>query len=140
MEGAQGSINWLFGLYRGVWRFASVQDLMRIAKAVLSGSALTLFVLFVLNRMEGVPRSVPVLYALLQMLLLAGPRLLYRWIKENKPHLIGRVAFVTGDTLGRDVEGFLKEVSAPYIEKPFLPEEVMDLVAQVMRGARLGRV
>jgi len=80
----QGGANWLFGLYRGIWRFASLPDLMRILKAVLSGTALTLVVLFVINRMHGVPRSVPVLYVLLQLLLLAGPRLLYRWSKDHR--------------------------------------------------------
>jgi two-component system NtrC family sensor kinase len=64
-----------------------------------------------------------------------GPAL-YRAIKERKPHLLKRIAFVTGDTLGRDVEGFLKEVGAPYLEKPFQPEEVRKLVADVVNGAR----
>ena len=62
-----------------------------------------------------------------------GPAL-YRGIAERKPHLTGRVAFITGDTLGRDVEGFLKEVGAPYLEKPFLPEDVKRLVAEVLRN------
>ncbi len=90
-----------------------------------------------IERLEA--REYEIILSDLRMPDIDGPAL-YRWIKENKPHLIGRVAFVTGDTLGRDVEGFLKEVSAPYIEKPFLPEEVMDLVAQVMRGARPGGI
>lgn len=46
-----GSIYWMFGLYRGVWRFASMDDLVRIAQAVLVGTTLLLFVLFAFNRM-----------------------------------------------------------------------------------------
>ena len=46
----QGAVYWRFGLYRGVWRFASLPDLTRIAKAVFAGTALTLFALFVFNR------------------------------------------------------------------------------------------
>ena len=57
---AQGTVNWLLGLYRGVWRFASLPDLMRIGKAVLTGTGLTFFLLFVFNRLDAVPRSVPV--------------------------------------------------------------------------------
>ena len=36
---AQGSMFWYFGLYRGVWRFASMPDLLRILKATLTGVA-----------------------------------------------------------------------------------------------------
>ncbi len=80
----QGLVNWMFGLYRGVWRFASLPDLTRIVKAVLAGTALILFALFIFNRMQSVPRSVPVLFALLQLLLLSGPRVLYRWLKDHR--------------------------------------------------------
>jgi len=80
----QGTVNWLFGLYRGVWRFASLPDLTRIIKAVLAGTALTLFALFIFNRMQSIPRSVPVLYLLLLMVLLSGPRVLYRWLKDHR--------------------------------------------------------
>ena len=37
----QATIFWVFGLYRGIWRFASLPDLMRIAKGALAGTALT---------------------------------------------------------------------------------------------------
>ena len=46
----QGTVFWVFGLYRGIWRFASLPDLMRIGKAVLTGSALVFFTLFVFDR------------------------------------------------------------------------------------------
>jgi FlaA1/EpsC-like NDP-sugar epimerase len=77
-------IYWTFGLYRGVWRFASLPDLTRILKAVVTATAVTLALLFVVNRMLNVPRSVPVLFLLFQLLLLAGPRLLYRWVKDRR--------------------------------------------------------
>jgi FlaA1/EpsC-like NDP-sugar epimerase len=73
---------WLLGLYRGVWRFASVPDLVRILKAVAIGLASCMVLLFVVTRLQGVPRSVPVLYGLLLFLFLSGPRFLYRWVKD----------------------------------------------------------
>jgi len=79
-----GSVYWAFGLYRGVWRFASLTDLERITQAVLTGTTLLLFVLFLVDRMAFVPRSLPVLFVLYQLLLLAGPRLLYRWLKDRR--------------------------------------------------------
>ncbi len=77
----QALVFWVFWLYRGIWRFASLPDLMRIAKAVL---ALIFFALFIFDRMQGVPRSLPILYLGLQILLLAGPRLFYRWPKDHR--------------------------------------------------------
>jgi len=37
---------WYFGLYRGIWRYASLNDLMRIAKAVSVAVAVLFLVLF----------------------------------------------------------------------------------------------
>ncbi|MBB1126194.1 polysaccharide biosynthesis protein [Thiospirillum jenense] len=75
---------WQFGLYRGVWRFASLPDLTRIVQATLTATAAILALLFIVNRMDSIPRSVPLLFLLFQLVLLAGPRLLYRWIKDHR--------------------------------------------------------
>jgi len=74
---------WLFNLYRGIWRFASVPDLLRIMRAVAVGVLITFAVLFIWLRLADVPRSVMLLYP---MFLLAGltiPRLFYRWLKDQ---------------------------------------------------------
>lgn len=73
-----------FGLYRGVWRFASVPDLIRIIKSVAFGLIAVMACLFVIYRLEGVPRSVPVLYGGILIMLLSGPRLMYRWLKDHQ--------------------------------------------------------
>ncbi|RLA50530.1 MAG: polysaccharide biosynthesis protein [Gammaproteobacteria bacterium] len=80
---------WVFGLYRGVWRFASIPDLMRILKSVGVGAAFAVFVVFAFDRLQGVPRTVLVLYPLFLALGLSVPRLLYRWVKD---HQLGLVA------------------------------------------------
>jgi len=93
----QGAMFWYHGLYRGVWRFASMPDLVRIAKAVGFGLAVTAIVLFMLTRMEGVPRSVLPLYGVLLGALLGGPRFLYRSIKDRNLTLRpGRKALIVG--------------------------------------------
>ena len=53
-----------FGLYRGVWRFASLPDIIRILKAVLIGTATVMALLFIFTRAEGIPRSVPIIYSI----------------------------------------------------------------------------
>ena len=88
----------LVGLYRGVWRFASVPDLMRILNAVLIGTAVSMLLLFAVTRLEGIPRSVPVLYAIVLVMFLSGPRLLYRWIKDHHllPNAQGQRVLIVG--------------------------------------------
>ena len=76
-----------FGLYRGHWRFASLPDLLRILKAVGAGTLAILAVVVVFTRLEGVPRSVFPLYAVLLTLALGGPRLFYRWLKDRRLYL-----------------------------------------------------
>jgi FlaA1/EpsC-like NDP-sugar epimerase len=79
----QGVVFWYLGLYRGVWRFASLPDLLRILNAAVVGVALSAVGIFFLTRMVDVPRSVIPLFALLLVAFLGGPRLLYRWARER---------------------------------------------------------
>jgi len=79
----------LFGLYRGIWHFASIPDLMRIIKSVVGGVALTFGLVFIFQRLEGIPRSVLLLYPIFLVLGLAMPRLLYRWWRDRSLHLTG---------------------------------------------------
>jgi FlaA1/EpsC-like NDP-sugar epimerase len=85
-----------------VWRFASLPDLVRIAKAAFTGAVLVLVVMFIVNRSILLPRSVPVLFFGLQLLFLAGPRLLYRWFKDHRLNLRSgeRVLIVGADRAG----------------------------------------
>lgn len=80
---AQGLVFWQVGLYRGVWRFASVPDLVNILKASMFGLLAILFVLFIYNRLGQTPRSVLVMYPLVLTLMLGAPRLLYRSWKDH---------------------------------------------------------
>ena len=80
---AQGLVFWQVGLYRGVWRFASVPDLVNILKASMFGLLAILLVLFIYNRMGQAPRSVLVMYPFVLTLMLGAPRLLYRSWKDH---------------------------------------------------------
>ena len=81
-------IFWVFGLYRGLWRFASLPDLSRIVKSVTLGSLIVALIAAILFRLEGVPRSVLLLTPLLLTLGLAAPRLYYRWFKDRRLKLL----------------------------------------------------
>lgn len=72
---------WKVGLYRGLWRFASVADLINIFKASFVG-LLAIVVVFSYRRLEGIPISVLVVYPFALSALLGTPRLLYRAWKD----------------------------------------------------------
>ena len=80
----QGIAFWIFGLYRGLWRYASLQDLVRVVKAVTLGTLVLIVVTALLFRMYRIPRSVLLLYPLLLTVGLIAPRILYRWFTEHK--------------------------------------------------------
>jgi two-component system NtrC family sensor kinase len=52
-------------------------------------------------------------------------------LKERHPHLLPRLAFITGDTLSSSVAPFLRDTGAPSLEKPFTPSEVHELMARL---------
>ena len=80
----QAVVFWRFGLYRGIWRFASLPDLKRIVLAV-GLAALLIPVALILFRVHVVvPRSVLILDPLLLVTAMGGSRLAYRAWKEHR--------------------------------------------------------
>jgi PAS domain S-box-containing protein len=63
---------------------------------------------------------------------LVDGRELYEVLRQTRPEMADRTAFVTGDTLSAEIQSFLAETMAPYIEKPFLPADVLELLRQTM--------
>ncbi|PXW23659.1 polysaccharide biosynthesis protein [Paraburkholderia caballeronis] len=72
----------VFGLYRGMWVFASLPDLMRISKAVASGALVVMIGAVMFQPYPIIPRSVLVVSPLLLFLAMGGSRALYRATKE----------------------------------------------------------
>ena len=69
-----------FGMDRSIWRFSAMSDYLRVlvASLVIAGGALG--VGFVINRLDGVARSLPVMQVLLMSFTLVGIRILARLI------------------------------------------------------------
>ena len=80
---SQSAVLWVFRLYRSLWRFASIPDLWNIIRAALVGTLLAVAALFLFNRLQGLPRSVFVVYPMLVVVLLGAPRLIYRMWKDH---------------------------------------------------------
>jgi FlaA1/EpsC-like NDP-sugar epimerase len=141
---AQGIVFWRVGLYRGVWRFASVPDLVNILKAGIFGVLAIMLVLFAFGRLlDAVPRTVLLLYPLLLTAMLGMPRLLYRAWKDHglarTDHAAMRVLILgagqAGETLVRD----LRRAGA-YVPVGFL-DDAAKLRGSVLQGLPvLGRI
>ena len=100
------------GLYRGVWRFASLPDLWNILRATVIGALAIGLALFLYNRLNDVPRSVLLLYPVVLSILLGAPRLAYRFWKDSRLDMFPaegaqRVLIVgadrAGEALSRDL-------------------------------------
>src|SRR5438046_2327955 len=80
----QAGIFLAFGLYRGLWRFASLPDLQRIVLASGLGAVAIPVVLVMMQLSSVVPRSVLILYPPVLIFLMAGSRFTYRIWKEHR--------------------------------------------------------
>ncbi len=78
------AVFWSSGLYRGVWRYASLNDLWAITRAVSLTVVIFAFTMFIWVRLEPLPRSVLVIEWFVLMALLGGPRFFYRLLKDRQ--------------------------------------------------------
>ncbi len=90
----QAAIFWVLGLYRGLWRYASLQDLRRIILAALLATAVVPIGVLMLRIDAIVPRSALLMMPLVMVALMAGSRFAYRMLRE---HLQARETRHVGD-------------------------------------------
>jgi CheY-like chemotaxis protein len=92
------------------------------------------------NGRQGLERALSATYDLIlsdiRMPVLDGPRF-YEALQRERPDMIGRIAFITGDTLSSEIQSFLNRTGALYLDKPFVPEDVMRVLSQAI-GRRGG--
>lgn len=109
-----------FGLYRGMWRFASLPDLMRIVKSIVCGVVtLLVFCNFFFSHPYNLPRSIPLLHAIFLLLFLSFGRMVVRWHKDfgNLPsgQSVKRALIIGSDNQAESViREMLRDVMSPY--------------------------
>lgn len=107
-----GLLFFAFGLYRGLWRFASLSDLQHLVAAVVTGSLLTTAAVVFLG-LGPIPRSVLVLHPLLLALVMGGSRFAYRSWKEHRLYgpakMRGQPVLVLG--AGEAADSLLRELN-----------------------------
>jgi len=110
------SIFFIFGLYRGVWRYVSIADFLTMFKAVSMASITVVLLLTLFFRFQGYSRALFFIDWLLLLFLVIGSRFLFRILGEFFSNLRkGEVAVLiigAGDT-GEMVVREIKKNSEP---------------------------
>lgn len=57
----------------------------------------------------------------------------YNEIRNNKPELLNKLLFITGDTLNRETRAFLKEINGYYLRKPFSFDEITETINLIIK-------
>ena len=129
----QGAVFWWVGLYRGLWRFASVTDLGNIFRACFLGMAAIVLVLS-FNRLDGVPLSVLGLYPIVLAAFLGMPRLVYRaWSDYRASRNDGAMRRVLILGAGRSAAALIRDLRR---SGDYEPIGLLDDAAH-LRGAKL---
>ena len=140
-----GVVYWFFQLYRSKWRFASLPDLFNIFRAtgVLALTLLIIDYILVSPQLFGFyffGKITIALYWLVQMFLLGGPRLAFRYFKYARSRsTIAREANTPTLLLGRgnEIEVVLRAIEAGTVKK-LQPRGVLsyraDDLGQSIRG------
>lgn len=112
---------YFFGLYKGMWRYTSIQDLKSLISACATSSVIIVLVLLLTVRFVGFSRSVFIIDLLLTFLFLGGfrigVRLYYRPVSANgrtsfmgkRPDNLKKVLLIgggaAGEMLQREIDG-----------------------------------
>lgn len=79
----------IVGVYRGLWRYTSIGDLITFAKGSAIGSVLSVLALLLLYRFEYYSRTVLIVDAILVFGALVGSRMMFRLIRQAIPVPVG---------------------------------------------------
>lgn len=136
MAGLAAGTFWWFGLHRGVWRYASIQDMLALVKAVTVITTGFVLAMFLFNRLETVPRSVPIIQWFVLLSLLGGPRLLLRALRDQRLALAQKTerrvpVLLVG--VGTGAELFIRAIQAD-LKAPYQVVGILDKKAH-----RVGR-
>lgn len=106
-----------YGLYHGIWRYASMHEIISIFKSIVISTLFIIAVLFLIFRLQDIPRSFPVLLFIVSLLGVTGPRVFYRVLKDKVTKKRSRIpVLVVGDN--DTSENFIRltktEKNSPY--------------------------
>lgn len=127
-----------FGLHRNIWAFASLSDLIQIAKASFIGVLAFVLLVFVTTRLDGVPRTVPFIAWFIMLAGLGGGRMAFRMGRERRLSVLwersggGRMNVLLIGA-GDEADLFLRAIGSD----PQAPYRVVGIVGE--NAKRVGR-
>ena len=98
----------LYKAHKGMWRFASINDLTLIIKTVSTATLLSILGVFFLTRLEGIPRSAFLIDWGLTIFLMSSPRFVFRVWKERRGASTGVKTLIIG--AGRSGEQLIRDI------------------------------
>jgi len=119
-----------FKFYSRFWEYSTIEDLIQIIKAVILGSVLAIFFIFIYDRSLELSRSVMFIDILLLIIMLGGSRLLWRlwrerkrWLENNiNPKSIHTLILGAGNT-GAQLVTYLRRFAPNYSIKGFIDND-----------------
>ncbi|HFD2271905.1 TPA: polysaccharide biosynthesis protein [Legionella pneumophila] len=116
----QISCYYYFKIYRGLWRFSSLNDVIRILKATITAMVLVIPVFYLTSILQHLPRSVFPLYCIILATILCGGRLVIRlhWDKPGRGNreLETKRVLVVG--AGQAGEGLVRDLKRSSYYRP----------------------
>jgi UDP-GlcNAc:undecaprenyl-phosphate GlcNAc-1-phosphate transferase len=73
------------GVYRGLWRYTSINDFVTFTKGVVLGSFFTIIGLVLIYRFEGYSRTVFILHSIILLFLVSASRMAFRLFRQLLP-------------------------------------------------------
>lgn len=127
-----------YGLYRGVWRYTTFDDVIRIGKAVSVGSAIMVVSFTLLFRFKAFPRSVFIIDWFILTVFMAGSRIATRWFHElpSREEITGARAIIAGS--GPLAELVLRQVVKSGVMRPigYLDDRV-EMTGRLLHGIKV---
>ncbi|MFT5697843.1 MAG: FlaA1/EpsC-like NDP-sugar epimerase [Desulforhopalus sp.] len=123
------------GLYRGMWRYTSTEDLLNILKATLISSVVLVAIFLFINRFSGLSRSVFILDTIFTFLLICGHRISIRFFfnssnisnrfkSERHQHIKKRLLLIgAGDAAEKILRELMTNQNLPYTPIALLDDD-----------------
>jgi UDP-GlcNAc:undecaprenyl-phosphate GlcNAc-1-phosphate transferase len=131
------------GVYRGLWRYVGITDLIVIARAVLSGSAISTVVVFVMYWFRGPSRAVALLDLLLLLVFVSVSRISFRMLKamivgrgSNVPNATPILIYGAGDGGELLIREILNNPDRQYSPVGFIDDDTRK-AGKIMHGYRI---
>src|SRR6266568_201857 len=131
----------LMGVYRGIWRYTGIGDLVLFAKAVALGSVVSLLILLFRFHFQGFSRTVFMIDGVVMLLLLSGSRMTFRFFRQVLPATKVRdgrriLIFGAGDAGELLLRELLNNRDLRYAPVAFLDDDVRKQ-GKVIHGLRV---